>query len=557
MLDLKKDVKDIKRFEHILATFFEQGLGYYVKKIKLQHHLPFHKRIIPVSQVSNVQLQAQYLRQTFEKLGPTFVKFGQLLSLRPDLLPNESLEELKKLQDKVPGFEFSEVKRIIEEDFNQPLEKIFKSFDKKALSSASMAQVHKAELKDGKKVAVKVLRPNIKEVIDADLDILFYLAKSLEKHLPSSRVYQPVNLVKEFAYWTRKELNFRIEANNILRMQNNLVNNKNVIIPKVYQKYSSKRVLTMEYLQGIKLDDLNAIKQAKINRSKLALLYFNSIIEQALFYGFFHADPHPGNVFVHKNGKLIYLDFGIVGELNIKDREIIINFFKSISDKDPDKSIDIFLSLAREIKNNDLSEFKKEAREMLNDVYESTIQERSGAKTLYELISLGAKNGIVFDPNHILMAKSAYQGEGLALKLNPKFKVKDGLEQFFTNYLEKNLSPKKIISGVKVALKDQEKLWKELPQHILKIINKLEKDEPPQQINIGQLHQLEHEFELINKRRNLGIILTLFILGSALFFYLQGQTQIFGMSLGLILLIVAIILFFYLILFNKHKCEVD
>ena len=197
-------VKDIKRLQEIVTVLFEEGLGYYVTKTNLRIHLPWHKRLRSVLPISNRQRQAIMLRRSFERLGPTFVKFGQLLSLRPDLVPREYSEEFEKLQDRVPPFSYLKVKSIIEDDLQKPLNKLFSSFDKKPLASASMAQVHRAVLKSGRKIVVKVQRPNLKEIIDTDLDILFHLAHTLEKHFSSIKNYHPVDVVKEFALWTRR-----------------------------------------------------------------------------------------------------------------------------------------------------------------------------------------------------------------------------------------------------------------------------------------------------------------------------------------------------------------
>ena len=201
----RKDIKDIRRLQEIILVFFEEGLGYYIRKTKLGSHLPFHHRLKITKPISQKQAQAKRLRRSFERLGPTFVKLGQLLSLRPDLVTPEFSKELEKLQDRVPSFSYEEVRRTIEEDFKKPIRKVFPHFEKKPFASASVSQVHKATLPSGKKVAVKVQRPNIREIIDADLDILFFIASSLEKHFVEIRNYNPVEIIKEFALWTRKE----------------------------------------------------------------------------------------------------------------------------------------------------------------------------------------------------------------------------------------------------------------------------------------------------------------------------------------------------------------
>ncbi len=546
-------VKDIKRLQEIITVFVEEGLGYYVSKTKLKIHLPWHKRLRSSFPVSNRQRQAVLLRKSFERLGPTFVKLGQLLSLRPDLVPKEYSEEFEKLQDQVPSFSYLQIKKIVEEDLNKPLNKVFSSFDKKPLASASIAQVHRAVLKSGKKVVVKVQRPNIREVIDTDLDILFHLANSLEKHFPTIRNYHPIDIVKEFAIWTRRELNFEIEARNAATLRERLKNNKNVIIPRVYPFFSSRRILTMDFVSGFKINDLAALEKYKISRKNLVMTYFTSILEQALLHGLFHADPHPANIFVQKTGKLAYIDYGIVGELTPQDRKKIIRFINSINDKDPQKSMDIVVSLAKDISKANLSEFKSQAMPILEEAYKNSVGENSLGKALYDIISRGAQYNVIFDPNHVLMAKSIYQAEGLAVSLYPQFKVSEGLDEFSKKYLKENYTPSKIAGKIAHTLWSQRELLEDLPEHLTKIIQKMETPEPPHQIDLTQLKKFEEEFEYINKKRTLGMVASAFIISSAVLFYVEGRTTVFGLPAGAIMLVLALLLLSYFLFANKKE----
>lgn len=551
-------VKDIKRLQKIVSVLFQEGLGYYVAKSNLRAHLPWHQRIQPVFPsltISNHQRQAVSLRQAFEKLGPTFVKFGQLLSLRPDLVPPEYAEEFEKLQDHVPPFSYQKVKSIVESDLSKPLSKLFSSFDKKPLASASIAQVHRAVLKSGKKVVVKVQRPGIQETIDTDLDILFHLAQSLEKHFPKLQNYRPVEIVKEFAFWTRKELNFEIEARNAVLLREKLKDNREVVIPKVYPAFSSKKVLVMDFVDGVKLNDLLALDKYHLDHKKIVMNYFTSILEQALLHGLFHADPHPANIFVQKNGKLAYIDYGIVGELNSHDRKKIIRFITSVNDKDPNAGMEIIISLARDISSADLPGFKSEMKTILEDAYKSSIEEKSIGRALYEIIGKGAQYGVIFDSNHVLMAKSVFQAEGLAMHLYPQFKITEGFDEFTKKYLQETYSPKNVITSTVKTLWSQKNLLEDLPEHIIKIIKRLEDPEPqkPARLEVAQLKELEQEMEHLSKRRVLGIIIVSLVLSSALLFYLEGRTSLLGMPIGVIMLVLAVVLIINFLYVHKES----
>lgn len=555
-MHLRKDIRDIGRFEHILGVFLEEGLGYYLAKADLKSHLPFLKRIKPHLPINDKVEQAVRLRKSFEKLGPTFVKLGQLLSLRPDLVPPEYSQEFTKLQDHVPSFPYAQVKQIIEEELKKSLSKVFKSFDKNPVASASIAQVHKAVLPSGKVVAVKVQRPEIKDIIDLDLDIMFFIAKELEKHVESSRGYRPTEIVKEFALWTRRELNFEIEMHNALKLAEIMAGNPAVKVPKVYPEFSSKKILVMDFVEGVKIDNLTALKSFHVSTKKISLTYFNSIMEQMLLHGFFHADPHPANIYVQKNGKLVFFDYGIMGELPLADRKKMVAFIESLPRKDPQRSVDIMLSLAKETRPESLAEFKRESLRIMEEVYNSTIQEKSPVRALYEVITLGTKYGVVFDPNHVLMVKAAYQAEGLALKLNPQFKIGDELLVFAEKYVKHKYSPAKIYSEAKRIFWDNKDLLLELPEHIIKIMQKLERDEPAQQLNVAQLEEVEREWEYLSWKRNVGLIISALIIAAAVLFYLEGRKELWGMPLSIILLVCAVLLTIYFMLTRKNHEQI-
>lgn len=549
------DNKDLDRLQKILIVLVEEGLGYYVSKAKLNYHLPFTKRLKPSLPLSDKQRQAIRIRRAFERLGPTFIKFGQLLSLRPDLVPKEYSQEFQLLQDKVPPFSYQKAKKIIQEDLKRPLKKIFKRFDREPFASASIAQVHKAVLKSGRKVAVKVQRPDVREIIDSDLEVLFHLAQALEKHFPDARDYNPVEVIREFALWTRRELNFEIEANNAVRLGEECKKNKRVKIPKIYTNYSSKRVLTMEFIDGVKINNLEALDKFKIDREKLVMTYFTSILDQALLKGLFHADPHPANIFVQKNGKLVYLDYGIMGELKPADRKKILRFISSIDEKDPHESIEIIISLAKDVSRANLPAFRNEALTVLEDVYRSSIEEISFAHAFYQIIALGAKHKVVFDPNHVLVAKAVYQAEGISMELYPKFRVSEGLKIFSKEFMQDNISPAKLLSSTKRALLENKNLLADLPDHISKIIRKLEQPEHAQELNVNQLKEIEQELEYMQKRRTAGMMIAALIVSSAILFYVEGRTSILGLPVSVILFILTLLMLFYFIISSRKKTE--
>ncbi len=523
--------KDVTRLEHIAQVFLEEGLGHYVVQSKLK--AKFQGKVI--SPPKRRETAALHLRHAFERLGPTFVKLGQLLSLRPDLVPPEFCKELEKLQDTVPPIPFPEIKKCVEAELGKPLSALYRSVEKKPLASASVAQVHAAVLKSGKKVVIKVQRPDAAKHMHADIDIMFHLARLLEKRT-SFKKYRPVRIVEEFSRWTERELNFEHEAHSLLRLQNAMRNNPGVIIPAVHMSLTSGKVLTMEQLDGVKITQ--AVR--KYNRHDLAYRLFTNILEQALLHGIFHADPHPANIFVEKGGKIAFLDFGIVGELSPEDRQKIISFIIAVEEKDPQKCLDIILSLAEETDDADLANFREEAFEIIESVAVTSVKTRSAGAALYRIVSIGANYGVFFNPNHVLMAKSLYQAEGLVLQLDPQFRLMDSLIAFAKDYLRKRYSPQEVSKRLINAFWENRELLANAPQKLLRV---LEKVEQLPAFEKKEVRSMETESAVLVKRHERFILLVALFMGGALLLYLEGKTALWGIPLSIFVLGAAALLF--------------
>ena len=547
MFSIKRNLKDLQRLRKILTIFIKEGFGYYITKTRLNSHLPLSERLKKVKPIPNKEKQAIRLRKVFTQLGPTFIKLGQLLSLRPDLVPEEFTKEFEKLQDKVPSASYKEIKKIVEKELGQPINKLFKKFEQKPLASASIAQVHRAKLKNGKKVAVKIQRPDVEEIIKADLDILLFIAKSLEKHFPEFRNYRPVLIVEEFAAWTKRELDFRIEQQNAVRLRDAMETNKSIIIPKTYKKYSSKKVLTIDYVEGIKLDRIDYIKKKHFNRKKIVMDYFTSILEQALIFGMFHADPHPANIFLQDDGKLVYLDYGIVGELTDSDKRKVIRLIKSIPENNPERSLNLIINLAVDTSRANINIFKQESLPIFRDAYNSPIGESSLGKALYKVISIGAKNGVIFDPNHVLMAKAIYQAEGLGTKIYPKFSVNEGLEKFSKDYLAYEFSAGNLAEKFTDTINRQKDFLMSIPTHFGRIVQRLE-EKPHDHCEKEHLQEIEQHLIRTNSHNHTMFLISVLFIASLSFFYLEGKKELFGISISTLFFVLGIFFLIYLMI---------
>jgi ubiquinone biosynthesis protein len=313
MFAIIKEVRDINRLRELITVLFEEGFDFLIAKLRLKHNVPVTKQVkARIEKKKNFPIEKR-LRLTLERLGPTFIKFGQVLSVRPDLIPKSYIKELENLQDKVPPFPCAIAKQQIKKELGKDINDIFSTFEKKPIASASISQVHKATLKNNKKVAVKIQRPDVRKIMETDIEIMFYVAKLLEKHIPKIKKYHPIQVIEEFSKWTKKELDFKREAINAKRFARNFSTSKTVKIPEIYDEFTTDKLMVMEFIDGIELHNIKQIKSKKINLKPLIENGFDAILTQVFIHGFFHADPHPGNLIITNDKKIAFVDFGIVG----------------------------------------------------------------------------------------------------------------------------------------------------------------------------------------------------------------------------------------------------
>ncbi len=317
---IDRTYRNIRRYRQIVSVFIKYGFGGLLEQLNLDYYLALSKSLFTFQRIKRDDLirfsKAERMRLALEELGPTFIKLGQLLSTRPDIVPDDILVELRKLQDKVPGFSFQEAKSLIENSIELPLDEAFADFAKEPIAAASISQVHRARLHNGCEVAVKVQRPDIEEEIATDIDIMFTLAELATKHITELEPYQPALLVREFAKNIRLELDFHIEGRNIDRFAKNFADDITVHIPKVYWERSSRRVLTLEWIDGVKIDELQFRPDITYDPVILAAHGADFMLRQILEFGLFHGDPHPGNFFVLPGDVIAPIDFGLVGRLD-------------------------------------------------------------------------------------------------------------------------------------------------------------------------------------------------------------------------------------------------
>ncbi len=507
----KKDLRDLARFNKIMMILTQQGFGHLVKKNTTRVKQLFTKKKLKKD-------GPKRLRRTLEKLGPTFIKLGQILSIRPDLLPKEYIKELSNLQDEVPPFSYEKAVEIIEKEFHKPLDKLFLEFGQKPIASASISQVYKAKLRNGQMVAVKVQRPNVKEIMKLDTEIMFYIAGLLEKHSRKLRKYSPVGIVKEFEDWTHDELDFKIEAKNAKRFRRNFRDSDNVVIPRVIDKYSTGKVLTLEYINGIELHNIGKVKNKKdYDIKKIMMNGFDAIFTQVFIHGFFHADPHPGNILILEGNKIGFVDFGIVGHFDNYLKERSIELMYSIMRKDIDTIIDIFLDIGLIGKEKiDMRSFKNEVDRVIAPLRDSTLKETKLTQVLEEVLDVALEHNLKPPVDFALFGKTVVELEGIGLEYVPNFRFMDNAKPFLERLIKNEFRLSNMKKKFVRNMAKYSKLLSDLPDHITGALTKIQKGTIKIDVEDTDVKKLGMEIDKSSNRLTYGMIITAFLITGAL-----------------------------------------
>ena len=502
------------------------------------------------------------LRRSFEKLGPTFIKFGQILSTRWDILPQEVTKELEKLQSNVEPFRFEVAKKIIEKSFKKPLKKIFKKFNKKQVASASLGQVYEATLPTGERVAVKVQRPGAKKLITRDTSVLLGIVKLAESMIVTLKSYNLQGAVKEFRRWSLNELNYTLEGANADIFSQHFKNDPHVYSPKIYWDYTNKKVLTLEYIEGESLKTIMDLKGGKARKKKLVKYAGDSFIKQYFEFGFFHADPHPGNIFVKKNDVVYFLDFGMVGRLDPRLTELVANIFVSLLQKDIERIVQ-FTSLIHneyssketaDLEQSQINSFRKVIAELIDQWYGVTDKKHSFTRLFYDLVQASVNNGFFLPVDVIMIAKSIVTLDSVAKSLDPDFALSNYEKSLIEQMVKKRLDPERIANQTRDTALAVDRMIAKLPQYSEIIEKKFLNDHGNDDINPHRFAEYESNFSRSVDARSLSIVVAALFIGSVILQQSVNEQLLFGIKLSLIGFILSFILLLK-VLFNLRKGE--
>ncbi len=518
---MKKEIKDIKRLKQIIGIIAEEGFAFAINRTRLKKLIPLRSKFKQKLQTESDEIR---LRRTLERLGPTFIKLGQLLSIRPDLMPKSYIAELEKLQEKAPSFPTEQAKRIIEQSLGKKINEIFKSFDDEPLASASIAQVHKGILKNGNVVAIKVKRPDIKEIMDRDIEIMLFIARLLDRH--GFAEYKPIQIVNEFADWTKKELNFNFEAENIRRFHANFLGSKSTKIPRVYDEYCTDSVIVMEFMNGVTLRNA----QRKDVSYRTLKNGFNSILEQVFIYGLFHGDPHPSNIMVMRDGRVGFVDFGIVGRFDDELKRKAIDLFVAISQGDPEATIDALLSIGQIDEDANLDNFKRRVRDALYLMSAGTIKQVKISNVLEDVLDTALEFKIKMPKEFVLFAKTIVTIEGVALIYYPDFKFSEAVQPFIAKAMKEKYSPKNTLKDAIKSIIGLKRIVDTVPRQAARILDKIDRGKIKIEMKDTDIEKLAIEVDKSSNRLAYGMIIAALLVSGSLVINV-GEKVFYGLPI--------------------------
>jgi ubiquinone biosynthesis protein len=421
--------------------------------------------------------QPERVRRVLEELGPTFIKLGQVLSTRPDLLPPEYVAELSKLQDQAPRVEYSEIAAVISRELGGTPEEAFRSFAVTPRAAASIGQVHDAVLHDGAHVVVKIQRPGIEDLVEDDLAILGNLARLVANNSPIGKRYDLEGWVDEFAFTLRNELDYVREGRNADRIREAFAEDPTIHVPAVYWKHTTRRVLTMEEIAGIKIGDLNALDAAGIDRHALAERCAHIAIEQILDHGFFHADPHPGNFFVAADGTVGLVDYGMVGQIDDRLSRSLVRLALAVTHQDPDRLIDELLSLGAAPGPIDRPALRRDLNRLFQRYAGLSLGEVNAGRIFNDIAGLSRRYHLQLPSDLALVARVVAMDEGLGAYLDPGFNLIGFARPYLTRFWQRSYSTDVVTRRVKDAAVDMAEIGLELPERFRHMLVQLDRGE--------------------------------------------------------------------------------
>ncbi len=546
---ISRRYRSFRRYNQIIRVFVRYGFEDIMSQLIETGSFRFIRRLIPKTTRKKAELHSKWARMRLicEELGPTFVKFGQILSNRPDLLPKELIEEFERLQDSVPPFPGPQAKKMVETELKKSVEVLFRSFEPEPFASASMAQVHKGVLTTGELVAVKIQRPGIREVIVEDIRVMYTLAKVFEKRMPSLKAFDLVGLVRHFEQSITYELDFVHESINIQRFYHHLEKDRSetgASCPSVFKDYTTGKVLTMDFINGTKISDLEQLNRVGHDCMKIGDKLGRSYIKQVFEYGFFHADLHPGNILVLPNGELCFLDFGLMGSIMPRDIDMLVNLFVGVYEKDIKRIIRSLQQMSGDMTFRNMREFEYDLNEFVDSYAVQAMHENEMSTVLMELRDIIIRHGLKVPAHFFLLARSMVTVEGVIHKLNPDLDLMELAKPYMKRVLRKKLNPLNWGKKVVNTLYEFGTQLEDFPRDLKNAIRRINSGKIEVSLNHQGIDPMVHTVNRVTKQVVSAVLVTGLLVGSVLLIinnigpFWKGYSifGLIGLSLALIII---------------------
>lgn len=509
---------NLRRTGEIVTVLMNHGFGDIVDRLRLRRYVNWGRRLVSRKPLESNEpmTRGQRIRLTLQSLGPTFIKFGQIASTRPDLIPTDVVLELEKLQENVEPYGGDKAVEIIEKSLGKPIDKLYRTFDREPLGAGSLAEVHRGELFDGTQVAIKVRRPNVIRDVERDLLLITELAVLIARNIPESAVFDPVGLVKHFARTIRRELNFLREARTIEDFRRKFKNDASLYVPQTFPDLCSEAVITMEFVDGVRVDEISttetlADKNVEIARNG-AMIY----MKQAFEYGLFHGDPHPGNIRVMNDASICLLDYGMVGRIDETQREHLVDLFWAIAHEDISKGVRLVLAIGNTTQSIDETLLRVDFRDFVEAYYGIPLDRLDVGQMLNDFVQILTNHHIQCPADLMMLIRALVSLEGTGRRIDPEFNLASVLLPFTTRLIRNRYNPRRIASRVIEDVSLLSSTLHDLPLQVSQSLDKLNNDDVHVKLELASLEHFITELDRSGNRIAIGMIISALIMASAL-----------------------------------------
>jgi ubiquinone biosynthesis protein len=526
----------LQRYRHIARLLIRYGRSDLVRQARLDEVLGDESATTGQSDT------AESLADDLEAMGPTFIKLGQLLSSRPDLLPPAYIDSLSRLQDSVEPFPFEDVHRIIGEELGVRVSKAFLDIDRKPIAAASLGQVHRATLRDGREVVVKVQRPGIREQVSGDLDVLEEIAGFLDEHTDTGHRYAVADVLAQFRRSLTHELDYLREADNLRRLRQNLADFERIVVPVPVEDYTTSRVLTMDFVAGQKITELSPMRLAELDGKALADELFRAYLQQILVDGFFHADPHPGNVFLTRNGRIALIDLGMIGRITPNTRDDLMKLVLAISEGRGDDVAAVAIRTGRPLPDFDEQSYRREIGEVVAAHQGAVAEEIQAGRVVLEISRIAGRNGLRPSPELSLLGKALLNLDLVGRVLDPEFDPNAAIQRHAAGILQQRLLQRASPASLFTSMLEMNELAQTLPGRLNQALDTVAANRVEVRVRLTEEIWMMASMQKIANRITMGLVLAAMIIGAAMLMQVDTDVRILGYpAVAMILFLGAIV----------------